>query len=135
MLTIRLLRIGKKHQPSYKIVVTDKRRAPAGGRFVEEIGNYDPKSKQRNINKERAQYWVSVGAQPSNTVHNMLVTDKVLDKPKRKIYFVKPEPKVEEPKAEEKKEDVVAETPSEETVAEEATTEQPTEVPTETPTA
>jgi small subunit ribosomal protein S16 len=145
MLTIRLLRIGKKHQPSYKIVVTDKRRAPAGGRFVEEIGNYDPKSKTRNINKERAQYWVSVGAQPSDTVHNMLVNDKVIDQPKRKIYFVKPEPKAEPikevkketaPVAEEVKieeapasEEVVAEIPAEEPTAE------PTAEPTETPAA
>ncbi|MCK9578234.1 30S ribosomal protein S16 [bacterium] len=130
MLTIRLLRIGKKHQPSYKIVVTDKRRAPAGGRFVEEIGNYDPKTKTRNIKKDRAQYWISVGAQPSDTVHNMLVSEKVIDQPKRKIFFVKPEPKAEEPKVEakveEKKEEVVAE----ETVAEEVATE---EAPAETP--
>jgi len=129
MLTIRLLRIGKKHQPSYKIVVTDKRRAPAGGRFVEEIGSYDPKTKTRNIKKDRAQYWVSVGAQPSDTVHNMLVSDKVIDQPKRKIYFVKPEPKAEEPKEEKKKEEVVAEAPAKEAVAEET----PTEVPAETP--
>ncbi|MFA6252524.1 MAG: 30S ribosomal protein S16 [Candidatus Paceibacterota bacterium] len=147
MLTIRLLRIGKKHQPSYKIVVTDKRRAPAGGRFVEEIGSYDPKTKTRNIKKDRAQYWVSVGAQPSDTVHNMLVSDKVIDQPKRKIYFVKPEPKIEEPKAEEKKEEAVvekeapaevpAETPAEEApaeVVEEPVVEAPAEEPaTETP--
>jgi len=140
MLTIRLLRIGKKHQPSYKIVVTDKRRAPAGGRFVEEIGNYDPKTKTRNIKKDRAQYWISVGAQPSDTVHNMLVSDKVIDQPKRKIYFVKPEPKVEEPKAEakveEKKEEVVAETPAPAETVAEAPAEAPApEAATETPAA
>lgn len=133
MLTIRLLRIGKKHQPSYKIVVTDKRRAPAGGRFVEEIGNYDPKTKTRNIKKDRAQYWISVGAQPSDTVHNMLVSDKVIDQPKRKIFFVKPEPKAEEPKVEakveEKKEEVVAETPTE------TAAEAPVETTPETPAA
>jgi len=135
MLTIRLLRIGKKHQPSYKIVVTDKRRAPAGGRFVEEIGSYDPKTKTRIIKKERAQYWVSVGAQPSDTVHNMLVSDKVIDQPKRKIFFVKPEPKPE-PVKEEKKEApaVVAEAPSEEAVAE-IPAEEPTAETTETPAA
>ncbi|MFA5080414.1 MAG: 30S ribosomal protein S16 [Candidatus Paceibacterota bacterium] len=130
MLTIRLLRIGKKHQPSYKIVVTDRRRAPAGGRFVEEIGSYDPKSKQRNINKERAQYWVSVGAQPSDTVHNMLVTDKILNEPKRKIYFVKPEPKAEPKEA--KKETPIAvaeEVKTEEIATEEATPETTAEIP------
>lgn len=120
MLTIRLLRIGKKHQPSYKIVVTDRRRAPAGGRFVEEIGNYNPKDKQRNINKERALYWISVGAQPSDTVHNMLVSDKILNEAKRKIYFKKPEPK---PEPEKKKEEKVEEAVSEEVKAEEKTEE------------
>lgn len=126
MLTIRLLRTGKKHQPSYKIVVTDKRNAPAGGRFVEEIGNYDPKTKLRNIKKERALYWISVGAQPSDTVHNMLVSDKVIDEPKRKIFFVKPEPAPVEVKEEVKAQPVaevkpepVAETPAEEVKAEE----------------
>ncbi len=115
MLTIRLLRTGKKHQPSYKIVVTDKRNAPAGGRFVEEIGNYDPKTKLRNIKKERALYWISVGAQPSDTVHNMLVSEKVIDQPKRKKIFTKPEPAL----VEEKKPEVAeakTETPKEETV-------------------
>lgn len=119
MLTIRLLRIGKKHQPSYKIVVTDRRNAPAGGRFVEEIGNYDPRTKQRNIKKERAAYWLSVGAQASDTVHNMLVSEKVIEQPKRKLFFVKPEPTpvvVAEPKVaavvEPKVEAVVEETPA-----------------------
>ncbi|MCK9393757.1 MAG: 30S ribosomal protein S16 [Candidatus Paceibacterota bacterium] len=139
MLTIRLLRIGKKHQPSYKIVVTDKRRAPAGGRFVEEIGSYDPKSKQRNIKKDRAQYWVSVGAQPSDTVHNMLVSDKVIDQPKRKIYFVKPEPKPEPVKEIQKEAPVavaeevkIEEAPAE--IVEEPIIETPAETPAEEPT-
>ncbi|OQB07167.1 MAG: 30S ribosomal protein S16 [Parcubacteria group bacterium ADurb.Bin216] len=139
MLTIRLLRTGKKHQPSYKIVVTDKRNAPAGGRFVEEIGNYDPKTKLRNIKKERALYWISVGAQPSDTVHNMLVSDKVIDEPKRKIFFVKPEPAPVEVKEEVKAQPVaevkpepVAETPAEEVKAEEIA-ETPTEVVAEAP--
>jgi small subunit ribosomal protein S16 len=136
MLTIRLLRTGKKHQPSYKIVVTDKRNAPAGGRFVEEIGNYDPKTKVRNIKKERAQYWISVGAQPSDTVHNMLVSDKVIDQPKRKIFFVKPEPapvaepvKAEAPAAVPAKVEAPVEEPAIEAPVEEPAIEAPVEEP------
>ena len=83
MLTIRLFRVGKKKQPSFKIVVTDRRNGPAKGRFVEEVGFYDPLTKQRNLKGDRVKYWLSVGAQPSDTVHNMLVTEKVIEGAKR----------------------------------------------------
>ena len=79
MLTIRLFRIGRKNQPAFKIVVTDKRRSSTRGRFVEEVGIYNPLTKQRNIKGDRVKYWISQGAQPSPTVHNMLVTDKVIE--------------------------------------------------------
>ena len=79
MLVIRLFRTGKKHQPFFKIVVTDKRRPPKGGRFVEEIGFVNPLTKEKKINKERAKYWLSVGAQPSDTVYNLLVSEKFVE--------------------------------------------------------
>ena len=79
MLTIRLFRIGRRNQPAFKIVVTDKRRSSTRGRFVEEVGVYNPLSKQRNLKGDRIKYWISQGAQPSPTVHNMLVTDKVIE--------------------------------------------------------
>jgi small subunit ribosomal protein S16 len=102
MLTIRLLRTGKKNQPSYKVVVTDKRNPPKGGKSVEEVGFFNPKTKGKQFNKERILYWLSVGAQPSDTVHNMLVNEKIINQPKRKIIFTKKEPepvKEESPKA------------------------------------
>ena len=83
MLVIRLLRTGKKNQPTYKIVVTDKDNPPRGGRFVEEVGFYNPKTKEKTLNKERIQYWVSKGVQPSDTVYNMLVSEKVVEGKKR----------------------------------------------------
>ncbi|MFA5009052.1 MAG: 30S ribosomal protein S16 [Candidatus Paceibacterota bacterium] len=98
MLTIRLLRTGKKNQPSYKVVVTDKKNPPQGGRFVEEVGFYNPKTKEKNFAKDRITYWLSVGAQASDTVHNMLVNEKIIDQPKRQIIFTKKQ-EVEEPKA------------------------------------
>jgi small subunit ribosomal protein S16 len=79
MLTIRLFRVGKKNQPAYKIVVTDKRNAASRGRFVEEVGFYNPLTKLRNLKGDRVKYWISVGAKPSTTVHNMLVSDKVIE--------------------------------------------------------
>ena len=82
MLTIRLYRQGKKNQPFYKIVVTEKSNAASKGRFVEEVGFYNPLTKEKRVDADRAKYWVSVGAQPSETIHNMLVNEKVIDAPK-----------------------------------------------------
>ena len=79
MLTIRLFRIGRKNQPAFKIVVTDKRKSSTRGRFVEEVGVYNPQTKQRNLKADRVKYWMSQGAKPSATVHNMLVADKVVE--------------------------------------------------------
>jgi len=82
MLTIRLFRTGRRNQPSFKIVVTDKLRSSTRGRFVEEVGFYNPLTKQRNLKGDRVKYWISVGAKPSDTVHNMLVADKVIESQK-----------------------------------------------------
>ncbi len=68
MVKIRLKRMGMKKEPFYRIVVTDSRN-PRDGRFIEEIGYYNPVSEpvQLKVNTERAQYWLSVGAQPTET--------------------------------------------------------------------
>ncbi|HQG09498.1 MAG TPA: 30S ribosomal protein S16 [Candidatus Pacearchaeota archaeon] len=92
MLTIRLLRIGKKNQPSYKVVVTDKQNPPRGGKFIEEVGFFNPKTKEKNFNKDRVLYWLKVGAQTSDTVYNMLVNEKIINAPKRKMIFTKKTP-------------------------------------------
>jgi len=86
MLVIRLLRIGKKHQPSYKIVVTDKRRAPKGGRFVAQVGSWDPLTKHRALDKDKIKEWISKGAKPSDTVHNMLVQEKIIEGKKMDVH-------------------------------------------------
>ena len=79
MLRIRLLRVGKKNQPSYKVVVTDKRKPPRAGRFVEQVGFYNPITKEKILKSERVKYWLSVGAQPSDTVHNLIVQEKIIE--------------------------------------------------------
>jgi len=73
MVRIRLRRMGKKKAPTYRIVVADA-RSPRDGRFIEIIGNYAPtrQPKTLNIDGERARYWLSVGAQPSDTVAYLL---------------------------------------------------------------
>ena len=73
MVTMRLTRIGSKKRPYYRIVVIDKRRA-RNGRFLEVLGQYNPIASpvQMEINSERAQYWLSKGAEPSETVRSIL---------------------------------------------------------------
>jgi len=70
---IRLKRIGAKNSPAYRIVVADS-RSPRDGRFIEELGTYLPLQRENNVtmNLERAKYWLSVGAQPSETVASFI---------------------------------------------------------------
>ena len=86
MLKIRLFRVGRNKQPFYKIVVIDKDRAPRGGRFIEELGFLDPKSKELKLDGERAKHWISKGAQPSDTIHNLLVKVGVIKEAKRDVH-------------------------------------------------
>ena len=79
MLVIRLFLVGKKNQPFFKIVVIDKRRPPRGGRFVEELGNYNPLTKEKVLKGERIKYWLSVGAKPSASIYNLLVSEKIIE--------------------------------------------------------
>jgi small subunit ribosomal protein S16 len=73
MVRIRLKRGGNENNPVYRIVVADG-RSPRDGKFIEEIGTYNPKQKGDNytLKLERAQYWVGVGAQPSETVASFI---------------------------------------------------------------
>lgn len=127
MLAIRLFRIGKKHQPVYKVVVTDKRNAPSGGRFTDQVGVYNPCTKEKNFDKEKILNWIKNGAQPSDTVYNLLVSEGILKGEKRKIKMEKPkvkeaepeEEKKEEPKQEETKKEEIKEEVKEETKKEE----------------
>ena len=73
MVKIILRRMGAKKAPFYRIVVADS-RCPRDGRFIEEIGTYDPMAEGENIkvDLERAKYWISNGAQPTETVRGLL---------------------------------------------------------------
>ena len=73
MVKIRLRRMGAKKAPFYRIVVADS-RCPRDGRFIGEIGTYDPMAEGENIkvDLERAKYWISNGAQPTETVRGLL---------------------------------------------------------------
>ncbi len=78
---LRLRRMGKKRQPIYKLVAADS-RSPRDGRFIESIGLYNPKTEPTTveIDEERALYWLGVGAQPTETVKNLLSAEGILYK-------------------------------------------------------
>lgn len=80
MVVIRLRRTGKTKQPSYRLVVADK-RSPRDGKFIEIIGHYNPirQPKELVVKNDRARYWLGVGAQPSDTVARLLKQVNVLD--------------------------------------------------------
>ena len=73
MVKIRLRRMGAKKAPYYRIVVADS-RSPRDGRFIKEIGLYDPMAdgEKIKVDMERAKYWISNGAQPTDTVRGLL---------------------------------------------------------------
>jgi small subunit ribosomal protein S16 len=89
MLTIRFFRVGKINQPVFKIVVTEKSHASRSGRFVEDVGFYNPSTKEKKLIAERIKYWLGVGAQASDTVYNLLVAEKIVEGNKRKINIAK----------------------------------------------
>lgn len=98
MLKIRMQRTGRINQPSYRIVVVEHTASPKAGKYVDKVGTYNPHSKERTLNEERIKYWISVGAQPSDTVHNMLVSLGIVKGKKINVLpkFVEPA-KPEEP--------------------------------------
>jgi ribosomal protein S16 len=95
MLVLRLQRIGKKHEPHYRLVVSEKREK-LGAPPAEDLGSYNPKTKTSTINKDRVSYWLKQGAQASATVHNLLIKEGVVSAPKVQFRFpVKPKEAVE----------------------------------------
>ena len=102
MLKIRMQRTGRINQPSFRIVVTEHTASPRAGTYVERVGFYDPLSKQRTLVEDRIKYWMSVGAKPSGTVHNMLVSAGVLNAKKVNVLPRKTVAKKDEPAQAEK---------------------------------
>lgn len=98
MLVIRLKPVGRKHQISFRIVVAEK-RSKLNGPYREDLGFYNPATDKFVVNAERAKYWLSVGAQPSDTVHNIFVSAKVIEGPKKAIKIKKAKQTKEEEKS------------------------------------
>ncbi len=130
MLVIRLSRGGKKKQPTYRVVVQEKHRDP-WGTSVEIVGNYNPRTSPSTLNlkEDRVKYWLEQGAQPSATMHNLLVNAGLIKGDKvRATTHDKKEPAPVEEKAEEAPAAEGGENkPAEEKPAEEPKAEEPKE--------
>lgn len=88
---IRLQRFGRKNDPSFRVVLTDKRNAPKSGKFLEVLGFYNSRTKAKNVKGDRVKYWISKGTQLSATAHNLFIAEKIIEG--KKINVV-PNPKV-----------------------------------------
>ena len=88
MVRLRLKRFGRTHQPFYRLNAIDQ-RSPRDGKPIEQLGHYDPcqkdVAKQASLKEDRIRYWLSVGAQPSDTVRDLLVRQGILDKQSGKV--------------------------------------------------
>ena len=113
--------------PSYRVIVAEHTRGPKTGNFVEILGTYDPKSKVRTLDADRIKYWISVGAQPSATMHNMLVSAGITTGKKINVlpaFVAKPvEPVAEVPATPAEEAPAAANTPVEEAAPEKKTEE------------
>lgn len=97
MLVIRLQRVGKKNQPFFRLVLAEK-TAPIKGKFIEKLGFLNTIKKEKRINAERVKYWIGRGAQPSDSVYNILVEEKILKGKKRFVKIKKKKEKKKEAK-------------------------------------
>lgn len=91
MLMMRLQRIGRKNSPSYRVLVVDSRQGVKSGKFIDQLGSYDPKGGVYTINAEKAKHWLSKGVRASDTVHNMLVSKGIISKEKITVQAPKKE--------------------------------------------
>jgi small subunit ribosomal protein S16 len=79
MLKIRLQRTGRKNDPSFRVVLTDSKNSTKSGRFLEILGTYNPKAGEKKLVADRIKHWMSNGAQCSDTMHNFLIHDKIIE--------------------------------------------------------
>jgi len=80
MLKIRLQRVGRKHEPVFRLVVVDSHRSTKSGKFIEILGNFDSRrGEEAKFDSEKIKHWITQGAKTSDTVHNMLVSRKIIE--------------------------------------------------------
>jgi len=85
MLKIRLQRVGRSKDPSFRLILTDSRKPPRSGECLEILGSYDARKGLPQFKTERIKYWLSKGAQASETANNLLVDAKIIEGKKKKV--------------------------------------------------
>ncbi len=85
MLKIRLQRVGRKHETSFRVVLTDSKNSTKSGRFKEVLGSYDPRKTVDLLKTDRIRYWLDLGAEPTGTVHNLFVTHNIINAKKKNV--------------------------------------------------
>lgn len=114
MLKIRLSRVGRKHEPVYRLVLTDSRNSAKSGRFQEILGTYDSRNAEKaEFNAEKIQHWISKGAQPSDTAYNLMLKKGIIKGERRNVLPKSVIAKARAPKEAPKVESPAAETPTE----------------------
>lgn len=78
MLKIRLQRVGRKHEPSFRLVLTDSKNSTKSGRFAEVLGSYDPRKATEVLKADRIKHWLSMGAGVTGSVNNLLIKKGVI---------------------------------------------------------
>ncbi len=89
MLSIRLQRIGRKNEAAFRVVLTDSKNSAKSGKFKEILGNYTLKGDKVELKADRIKHWLAYGAQPSDTMHNMLVKAGIVEGKKRNVLSKK----------------------------------------------
>ncbi len=89
MLKIRLQRIGRKNDSAFRVLLTDSKNSAKSGKFKEILGSYNLKTGEVLFKQERVAYWISNGAQVSDTVHNFLVHQKLIPGKKKNVLSKK----------------------------------------------
>jgi len=96
MLTIRLQRVGRKNDPSFRVILVESKRAAKTGNYQEMLGSYDPRVNRVTLKEDRIKHWMSMGATVSDTVHNILISEKLIEGKKINVLPRKSPPKKEE---------------------------------------
>lgn len=127
MLAIRMQRLGRKGHPTYRIVVQDVRQTPSSGKYVALLGSYDPHTKQNTLVKDKAEFYLTHGAQPSERVARLLTAEGItlpswVKQPSAHTRTVRNAEKLR------KNQPAETEAPAAEEVSEEAPVEETTEV-------
>ncbi len=86
---IRLQRIGRKNDPAFRAVLTDSKNSTKSGKFLEILGTYNAKAGVIALKGDRITYWMSKGAQVSDTMHNFLVKEKIITAKKKNVLSKK----------------------------------------------